>query len=117
MFFRQEDGIDSDVDAQIGIAPDCQQFDDVAQIRGVRNIFGREIGNALDRNVLELHAAVKGNRRQNCNFAGGIFTFNVGGRISLGVTVSLRLFKHRVIICAAVAHFCEHVICRAVDDA
>lgn len=62
--------MDAHIDAVlIGILADSQQLDDIAEVLRVLDVVRRDLRDALDRDILELHARVERQRREDGRLA------------------------------------------------
>ena len=96
---------------------DTQQLDTVAQLLGVLDVRGFELGDPLDVGLVELHRNTEGNGAHQGCLMRGIDAFNIEGRVSFGVTQALRLGQHVGEGQPLVAHFRKDEVGGAVDDA
>ena len=118
MRLRQEDRVDAHVDAVlIRILANGQQLDDVAEVLRVLDVVRRDLRDAFDRDVFELHARVEGKRGEDGCLARRIEAVDVRRRVCLCIALGLRFLEDGVVVGAALRHLRQHVVRRAVDDA
>jgi len=95
----------------------AEQFDAIAQLLGILNIFFGELGNALGVGLIKLHRNAKGDSRKNGELVRGIHAFNIKSRVGFGIAQALCLGQHGIKGQALVAHLGQNKICSAVDNA
>ncbi len=94
-----------------------QQLDAVAELLGVLDVGGFELGDAFNVGLVELDRDAVGDGGNQRRLVGGIDPFDIEGRIGFGITQALGFLEHVVKGQALVAHFGQDEIGRAVDDA
>ena len=95
----------------------AQQLDAVAQMLGVFDVGGRELGDALHIGLVKLHRNAESNGAHDGGLVGGVHAFDVKRRVGLGIAQALGLFEHHVKVQPFVAHLAQNEIGGAVDDA
>ncbi|EWS65311.1 hypothetical protein Y695_01444 [Hydrogenophaga sp. T4] len=105
------------LDALVGALGDAQQLDAVAQLFGVFDVGGAELGDALHVGLVELHRDAESDRAHERDLVRRIHPLDVEGRVGLGVAQALRLLEHDVEVQPLVAHLGQDEVGRAVDDA
>jgi hypothetical protein len=98
-------------------ARDAQQLDAVAQLLGVLDVGGGQLGDAFDVGLVELHRDAEGDGAHQRGLVRGVHAFDVEGRVGLGIAQALRLLQHHVEVQALVAHLGQDEVGGAVDDA
>ena len=101
-------------DAALG---DGQELDGVAHASGLFHVLLGDVGDTLDRDVVDSHAGVEGERGQDGTLGGGVQSLDVGRRIGLGKTQVLRLLKSVLVAQSLGAHRIQDEVRRTVDNA
>ena len=117
MRLRQHGGMHAHIDALGRTMRKRQQLDDVAHVVGGVHVELRDVADTLGVDVVELHAAVEGDGRQDGDLRGGVEAVHVGGGIGLGEALRLGLGQRILVGQAVVDHAREHVVGGAVHDA
>ena len=94
-----------------------QQLDDLVFGGCGSNIVGGDLGDALNRHIVDGHVGVETERGHDGRLVGRIVAFDVSGRIRFGVSLGLSVLQHVVEIKTFGGHFVENVVRGAVDDA
>ena len=94
-----------------------KQLDDVTQTARIGDIRCRDPADAFDRYVGSGDGNTKRNGRNDCGFGLRVVTLDIGGRVSLGITESLRFGQDLGVIGAVFGHGRKHVVGGAVNDA
>ena len=89
----------------------------MAHASGLFHVLLGDGGDAFDRDVVDAHAGVEGERGQDGALGGGVQAFDVGRRIGLGKTQVLRLLEGVLVAQSLGAHRVQDEVRRAVDDA
>ncbi|KAF5292674.1 hypothetical protein FQR65_LT20242 [Abscondita terminalis] len=89
---------------------DAQQLDTVAQLLGVPDVGGRQLGDALHMRLVELHGDAEGDGAHQRDLVGCVHALDVEGGVGFGVAQALRLFQHHGKIKTLVAHLAEDEI-------
>ena len=106
-----------DLDPAVARLRDREELDAVAELPRVGDVLRRHQGDALRIDVLQLDVGSEGERGQDLQLVGRIHSFDVEGRIGLGVAVGLGLLQDDGEVLAGVGHLREDVVAGAVDDA
>ena len=117
MGLRQHGGMHAHIDALGRAMRQRQQLDDVAHVVSGVHVKLRDVADALGVDIVELHAAVKGDRCQDGDLRSGVETVHVGGGVGLGEALRLSLGQRVLVGQAVVDHAREHVVGGAVHDA
>jgi len=108
------------VDAHLNFAvfgfDDGQQFDPVAELVGVTEVFQREIADAFDMDRVHPEPAAVGQRGEDRGLVRGVEAVDVERRIRFGITELLRVGEHGVERGALILHPGEDVVAGAVHD-
>ena len=94
-----------------------QQLDDLVFGGCGGNIVGGDLGDALNRHIVDGHVGVEAKRGHDGRLVGRIVALDVSGRIGFGITLGLSVLQHVVKVEALGGHFVKNVIRSAVDDA
>jgi hypothetical protein len=82
------------LDTRAAALGDAEQLDAVAELFGVLDVGGFELGDAFDVGLVELHRDAEGDGGDQCCLVRGIDALDVEGRIGFGVTQTLRFLEH-----------------------
>ena len=110
-------GVHTNRHGTVNKARNTQQLGDEAQLVGDVNVLALQLVNAGVRHVVDEHAGVEGDGRQDCHLGRRVATAHVLGGVGLGVAQILRLLQGIGVGHTALPHLREDVIGGAVDDA
>ena len=88
----------------------------MARFSGPEHVLIGDGRDALDCNVVHVHAGVERERRENRGLRGGVVPAHVSGRVGLGVAEFLRLAQGLVKAETMGRHLVKDVVRRSVDD-
>lgn len=71
-------------------------FDAVAQLLGVLDVGGGQLGNAFHIGLVKLHRNAKGNRAHQGRLVRGVHAFDVKGGVGLGIAQTLGFLQNNV---------------------
>ena len=94
----------------------AEQLDPVAELLGVGDVGGLQLGDALDVRLGELHRHAEGDGADDRRLVRGVGAVDVEARVGLGVAQALRLGQRGGEVDALGAHLREDEVGGAVDD-
>ena len=107
----------ADIDAGVGVACDAQQLDGVAELAGLGDVLGADGTDTLLVHIVGGNAGAKADGSEDRRLAGGVEAVDVGGRVGLGIALSLCVGEHVGVIGALGVHARQDVVGGAVKDA
>ena len=110
-------GMHANVDASVGVAGDAEQFDGVAELAGLGDVLGADGADTLLVHIIGGNAGAKADGGEDGRLAGGIEAVDVGGRVGLGIALSLGVGEHVSVIGALGVHARQDVVGGAVENA
>ena len=110
-------GVHADVDAGVGVAGDAQQLNGVAELAGSGDVLGADGTDTLLVHIIGGHAGAKADGGEDCRLAGGVEAVDVGGRVGLGIALSLCVGEHVGVIGALGVHARQDIVGGAVENA
>ena len=114
---RHQAWVNAQLNACFGALGDTQQLDAIAQLLGVFNVGGSQLGNAFDVGLVKLNRYAKSQSTHEGDFVCRVHTFNVEGGVGLGITQSLSLLEDHIKVQTFFTHFGQNEIGGAIDDA
>ena len=95
----------------------CQKLDHIPHFRRSFQVHGFDVADAFRMHIVDGHARMESDGRQNGDFRGGIQTVNVGRGVCLGVTQRLGLGQYVIVSQPLLRHAREHVVRGTVHNA